>query len=165
MSRAEIEVAVEAGPWAVIADAAAWAERGAAAALAVADVALRLGVELSIVLTDDAAVRVLNKTWRGIDAATNVLSFPAAERHELPAAAHLGDIALAGETVLREAAAEGKLPHHHLAHLAAHGALHLLGYDHAADAEAEAMEALERQALAQLGVPDPYAERALDVVG
>ncbi|HVV92453.1 MAG TPA: rRNA maturation RNase YbeY [Hyphomicrobiales bacterium] len=155
-----IEITVAAGPWAKIADAAAWAERAAQAALAVAGVRLLPGVELSVVLNDDDAVRALNRDWRGKDSATNVLSFPAAGPDQLAAAPHLGDVVLAGETLLREAAAEGRPPHHHLAHLVVHGTLHLLGHDHEDDAEAERMEALERQALATLGVPDPYAEAA-----
>jgi probable rRNA maturation factor len=155
-----IEVAIAAGPWRQVADAERWAERAAAAALAVAGVPLQPGVELSVVLSNDEAVQALNRDWRGKDAATNVLSFPAAEPDELADTAHLGDVVLAGETLLREAAAEGKPAHHHLAHLVAHGTLHLLGHDHGGDAEAERMEALERRALALLGVPDPYAEPA-----
>jgi probable rRNA maturation factor len=155
-----IEVAIAAGPWRQVADAERWAERAAAAALAVAGVPLQPGVELSVVLSNDDAVRALNRDWRGKDAPTNVLSFPAAEPDELADTAHLGDVVLAGETLLREAAAEGKPAHHHLAHLVAHVTLHLLGLDHGGDAEAERMEALERRALALLGVPDPYAEPA-----
>ena len=80
-------------------------------------------------------------------------SFPAAQNPEN----HLGDIALAFETCEREAAEQGKSLAHHLQHLVAHGALHLVGYDHQSDAEAQAMEALEREILSGLGVPDPYA--------
>jgi probable rRNA maturation factor len=157
---AAIEVIVDAGPWATVADAAAWAERAARAALAVAGVRLLPGVELSVVLSDDVAVRALNREWRGKDSATNVLSFPAAAPDELATTRHLGDVVLAGRTLLREAAAEGKPPYHHLAHLVVHGTLHLLAHDHEDDDEAELMEALERRALARLGVPDPYAETA-----
>jgi probable rRNA maturation factor len=108
---------------------------------------------LSVLLTSDEAVRELNAKFRGKDQPTNVLSFPAGPNPEN----HLGDIALAFETCEREAAEQDKPLAHHLQHLVAHGALHLVGYDHQSDAEAEAMEALERQILSGLGVPDPYA--------
>jgi len=113
--------------------------------------------EVAIVLTDDAAVHTLNRTWRGIDAPTNVLSFPAKSSPGIPA--RLGDIVIAYETVVREAIAERKPFAHHLVHLAVHGFLHLLGYDHEADAEADMMERLECAILARLDVPDPYAAR------
>ncbi|HEX8374556.1 MAG TPA: rRNA maturation RNase YbeY, partial [Geminicoccaceae bacterium] len=120
-------------------------------------------VEVSVLLADDAHVRELNRVWRGVDKPTNVPSFPAREPGEpWPAEgpAHLGDVAVALETVLREAAAEGKAPGDHLAHLVVHGTLHLLGHDHDADAEADAMEALEVRVLAGLGVADPYRDDA-----
>jgi probable rRNA maturation factor len=114
--------------------------------------------ELAIVLTHDSAIRALNRDWRGKDAATNVLSFPngpvrAASRP------HLGDIVIAFETVAREASAEGKPFGHHLAHLAVHGYLHLIGHDHQTDRDARRMEQLERRILARLSIPDPYAVR------
>jgi probable rRNA maturation factor len=108
---------------------------------------------VTILLADDATVQDLNARFRGKDAPTNVLSFPA----PATAAPHLGDIALAYGVCSREAQAQGKPLAHHLMHLTAHGVLHLLGYDHQSDADAEAMEALERKILAGLGVPDPYA--------
>lgn len=110
--------------------------------------------EISVLLADDAAVRDLNRRWRGIDAPTNVLSFPAAKEGAL-----LGDIAIAYETVAREAAQEGKPFLHHLAHLSVHGFLHLMGYDHQTDSQAAAMEGLERAALARLDIADPYLAR------
>ena len=110
---------------------------------------------LCVVLSDDAAVRALNRDWRGKDAPTNVLSFPAATS-PCQAAGSLGDIVIAFETVEREAQAEGKPFLHHLAHLAVHGFLHLCGYDHQQSAEAAAMEGLERAILARLDIPDPY---------
>jgi probable rRNA maturation factor len=113
--------------------------------------------ELAVVLTDDAAIRALNRTWRGKDEATNVLSFPAQSPPGTPAL--LGDIVIAYETTAREALAEGKPFRHHLAHLAVHGFLHLAGHDHEADAEAEAMERLEIAVLARLKVPNPYIAR------
>ena len=125
--------------------------------------------ELAIVLTDDAAMRRLNRDWRGIDAATNVLSFATrhrANRHKLDRANrpgnqlgdHLGDLVLAYQTVKREARRDGKSFDHHLAHLAVHGFLHLLGYDHESDAEARRMESAERAILRDLAVPDPYCD-------
>jgi probable rRNA maturation factor len=113
-------------------------------------------------LTDDSAIRALNREWRKLDAPTNVLSFPAkmairgAPRH-MPR--YLGDIVIAYETTAREATAEGKPFDHHLVHLAVHGYLHLLGYDHATNRDAEKMERLEVDILARLAVPDPYAAR------
>ena len=119
--------------------------------------------ELAIMLTDDGGIRTLNRNWRGIDKATNVLSFPAlqptGDTGPDDAPRMLGDIAIAYETTRREADEEHKLFDHHLSHLAVHGFLHLIGYDHENDAEAEAMEGLEREILAQLGIPDPYADR------
>jgi probable rRNA maturation factor len=124
--------------------------------------------ELAIVLCDDSASRALNRKWRGRDAPTNVLSFPAppppragrgrdgGKRQN--ASPYIGDVVIAYETTAREAAAEGKPFKHHLAHLAVHGFLHLLGHDHDSDRDARAMERLERSILARLAVPDPYAE-------
>ncbi len=108
--------------------------------------------EISVLLTDDAGVQDLNRAWRKADKPTNVLSFPAARA----GGALLGDIAIAYETVRGEAAAENKPFLHHLAHLAVHGFLHLMGYDHQTDSQAEAMEGLERAALARLEIADPY---------
>jgi len=109
--------------------------------------------ELAVMLCDDAAMRELNGRWRGRPEPTNVLSFAAAHGSET-----LGDIAIAYETTAREAASDGKPFADHLAHLAVHGFLHLLGYDHQAEAEAAAMERLEVAILARLNVPDPYAK-------
>jgi probable rRNA maturation factor len=132
---------------------------GKAAALAATS-----GGELAIVLTDDSAIRALNRDWRGKDQPTNVLSFPApAISRTLPgkpgSARLMGDIVIAYETVEREAAAEHRPFRHHLAHLAVHGFLHLVGHDHAAEAEADVMEALEIAVLARLDVPNPYLVR------
>jgi probable rRNA maturation factor len=127
-----------------------------------ADALSTKSAELAIVLTDDSAIRLLNRDWRGVDAATNVLSFPASS-HSLArevgrraAPRLLGDIVLAYETIAREARDEGKPFDNHLAHLAVHGFLHLLGYDHERDADADRMEKIERDILARLAIPDPY---------
>jgi probable rRNA maturation factor len=114
------------------------------------------GAELAIVLTDDSAIRALNRDWRGIDKVTNVLSFPAKDGGPQP---HLGDIVLAFETIEREAKSEQKPLSHHLSHLAVHGFLHLLGYDHERDKDAREMEQAERDILRQLKIPDPYREQ------
>src|SRR5271167_210112 len=110
--------------------------------------------ELVIVLTDDSAIRLLNRDWRGIDAATNVLSFPTADVPGDPPL--IGDIVLAYETIDGEARIERKPFAHHVAHLAVHGFLHLLGYDHEREKDAEAMERTERTILRRLAIPDPY---------
>jgi probable rRNA maturation factor len=119
------------------------------------------GAELAIVLSDDSAVRRLNRQWRGKNAPTNVLSFPAPPSGKgRPASPYIGDVVIAYQTTAREAVAEGKPFNHHVAHLAVHGFLHLVGYDHVNDGDAERMERLERRILAHIGVADPYAERA-----
>ena len=130
------------------------------AALAVAPDALAHPVEISILLTDDATVRDLNRTWRGKDSPTNVLSFPASPQPVHAGVARpLGDVVLAYDTMLRESAEQSKPLDHHFAHLLVHGTLHLLGQDHeTGESEAEAMEALETAALRALGIPDPYAD-------
>jgi probable rRNA maturation factor len=176
----------------IVVDSALWRSRRNAKTLlqrAIAEAASAVsasGGEVAVLLTDDTAIRALNRNWRRKDAATNVLSFPMMENLSQPAAAGkrrtrirgagtlnaktrnapirrkpclLGDIVIAYETTEREARAERKPFAHHLAHLAVHGFLHLVGYDHAGDREAEAMEGLETAILARMGVPDPYVAR------
>jgi probable rRNA maturation factor len=116
--------------------------------------------ELAIVLSDDSAIRMLNRDWRGVDASTNVLSFPTAKTGGRHSGRHLGDVVLAFETIAREARGERKPLAHHIAHLAVHGFLHLIGYDHERASDAEAMEQTERKILRQLAIPDPYRPRA-----
>lgn len=147
----QIDVIVESDRWPAEAEATVRRALAGAVQAAPRDVA---GRALTVLLTDDAAVRRLNATWRGLDKPTNVLSFPVPAN--APSGA-LGDIAIAFETTAREAEAENKPFADHLSHLAVHGFLHLIGYDHDEDAEAQEMEALERRILAALGVPDPYA--------
>ena len=133
----------------------------AAARLALDGVEQADRIEISIVLTNDAEIRELNRTWRGQDKPTNVLSFPGETDTSAPAApVLLGDIVVAFETATREVNddhAAASLADH-LAHLIVHGVLHLLGYDHEIDAEAEEMEQLETELLAQLGIPNPYQD-------
>ncbi|MDX2234601.1 MAG: rRNA maturation RNase YbeY [Hyphomonadaceae bacterium] len=145
----EIEAAVEAAGWAEALgeDPESLAERVLRAAAA----GERAEGAVSVLFADDAALRDLNRTWRGKDAPTNVLSFPAP-----PGMAALGDIALALETIVTEAAAQGKTINAHATHMLTHGFLHLLGYDHDADDDAETMETRERAILAGLGIDDPY---------
>jgi probable rRNA maturation factor len=110
---------------------------------------------VALVLTGDAEMRDLNRVWRGKDAPTNVLSFPADAKHDR---GFLGDIVLAYETTLDEANARDISLADHVSHLVVHGMLHLLGFDHEDDADAERMEAIERIALASIGIADPYEE-------
>ncbi len=158
----------------VIVRSALWNKRRTAqsvvkkAVLAAAKAASTAPAELAIVLSNDSTIRALNRDWRGKNAPTNVLSFPAAP--DLPvrsqsrgksqiAPPYIGDIVIAYQTTAREAIAEGKPFAHHLAHLAVHGFLHLLGYDHENDRDAKKMESLERRVLGRLAIPDPYAPR------
>jgi len=151
----KIDVIVESDRWKERADVRPLIRRAVAEAAAALSTA---GAELAIVLTDDSTIRRLNRAWRRVDAATNVLSFPAGSAGGEPPL--IGDIVLAYETIAREARAERKPFVHHIAHLAVHGFLHLVGYDHERKQDAEAMERLERNVLRRLGIPDPYRRRA-----
>lgn len=150
-----IALVVESDLWAAAPEAEDTIRRAIAAAAAAAPEATD-DEEVSILLTDDAAIQELNRTWRGLDKPTNVLSFPAADAPPGLSPRPLGDVVIAYQTLAREADTDQKLFLHHLSHLTVHGYLHLLGYDHESDAEAEAMERLERAILARLDVPDPY---------
>lgn len=119
------------------------------------------GGEVSIVLTDDSTIRTLNRDWRGIDSATNVLSFPASGPGRGQEGGLLGDIVIAYETLERECDEEKRDLLHHLSHLTVHGFLHLIGYDHQDDAQAEEMERLESEIMTRLNMPDPYLARDL----
>ncbi|MEA2920527.1 MAG: putative rRNA maturation factor [Bradyrhizobium sp.] len=156
------EVLVVADGWRSEPGAEEIIHRAIAAAAEIAD-ADTGDAELAVMLTDDAGIRTLNSNWRGIDKPTNVLSFsalqPTGRGGPDDAPRMLGDIAIAYDTTRREADDEQKPFDHHLSHLAVHGFLHLIGYDHEKDGEADAMETLEREILAQLGIPDPYADR------
>lgn len=157
--RLMVEISEEDGEWAAFAPLDAVI---AAAAKALSG-APELGVpraKATVALTSDARVRALNSQFRGLDKPTNVLSFPSPAG--LPTddddRVFLGDIVLAAETVAAEARELGIPPAHHLQHLVIHGLLHLLGFDHQTDAEAERMEALETTLLASLGIADPFGE-------
>jgi probable rRNA maturation factor len=174
--KVSLDISVPSSLWRGLPRARAVARETIAAAAAESGGSLREGVEVSLCLTDDDALRALNARWRGIDKPTNVLSFPAPvdavadrvsrghrPRLQPPIAqgsapvVSLGDIALAYETLTREAENLGVPVVDHYRHLIAHGFLHLIGYDHETDAEAERMEALETRILARLGAADPYA--------
>jgi probable rRNA maturation factor len=116
--------------------------------------------EVSILLTDDSEIARLNRDWRGIDKPTNVLSFPASRVGQGDKL--LGDIVIAYETLERESTDESRDFLHHLAHLAVHGFLHLIGFDHETDAQAEEMEGLESRIMMRLNMPDPYVARESD---
>jgi probable rRNA maturation factor len=156
LAASEVDVEIDAPAWTLgLPGAEAVARRAALAALGAADQRA-----LVVLLTDDESVRDLNARFRGKDAPTNVLAFPAPANPQ----GHLGDIALAFGVCDAEARAQGKSLSDHLSHLVIHGVLHLLGYDHQDDAQAEVMEALERKVLAEMGVPDPYAAAAMDAL-
>ena len=114
--------------------------------------------QVALLFTDDDAIAQINAEWRGKDKPTNVLSFPTPDDMPLPAgeARPLGDIVLAHGVIAREAAEQGKTLRDHTTHLIVHGTLHLLGYDHESDDEADEMEALETRILKGLGISDPY---------
>ena len=164
-SSLEIEIVRHSDLWGSIELSGDALSRAALAAFAASSVAPDAPCEVTLVLTDDDEMRELNRTWRGKDSSTNVLSFPAGdpvgEAHGEPSP--LGDIVLAGETVIEEARLKGIPAADHAAHLVVHGMLHLLGFDHERDADAERMEALEMKVLAGLGIADPYAGDALPV--
>jgi probable rRNA maturation factor len=151
-------------PWPAVPDWEALAARAAGAAARLVPELAHPRLAVSVLFTGDAEVHALNAEWRGKDKPTNVLSFPMLERSDLLDLAPdgppelLGDIALAHETCAREAADKGIALEDHAAHLIVHGLLHLAGYDHeTGEAEAQAMEALETNVLALMGLADPYA--------
>jgi probable rRNA maturation factor len=131
--------------------------RAIASAFAGAGIDPSVETELGVTLTGDDEVRALNAEWRGKNKPTNVLSFPLADLGEGEAPGPmLGDLVLARQTVLAEAALEAKAPADHVSHLVVHGTLHCLGYDHVDAEDADEMEALEIEILKGLGIEDPY---------
>lgn len=169
----DVAVTVAGGNWDKAADWQALAERAVGAAAAetphayLADAAFNC--EVAVRLTDDAEVQALNSQYRGKDKPTNVLSFPMVQPDLVDILADsddgevlLGDIVLADGVVAREAAEKAITVADHAQHLVVHGFLHLLGYDHQREAEADAMEEIERAALARIGIADPYADPDAD---
>lgn len=114
------------------------------------------GEALSIVLADDEYVQQLNKQYRGKDKPTNVLSFPADAHDPMAEPGYLGDMVISIDTLKREATVQGKKFDHHYLHLVVHGMLHLLGYDHEVEQDAQKMESLEIEILKEMGIPNPY---------
>jgi len=153
-----IDVEIEDEAWSsALPDVEALVERAAQAALDTFPQAEQGGA-VAILLTDDAAVADLNTRFRDKPTSTNVLSFPAADS----AYPHLGDVALAYGVCAGEAEAQRKSLADHLTHLVVHGVLHLLGYDHESEADAEVMEQMECEILRRFGVADPYTQRDAD---
>jgi probable rRNA maturation factor len=179
--KVSLDISVASSLWRGLPKARALARETIAACVAESGTAARDGAEVSLCLADDAGLRALNLRWRGLDKPTNVLSFPAVAFVEAVAdrvgrdqrsrlqpgrdqrsRVQLGDIALAFETLAREASELGIPLADHYRHLVAHGFLHLIGYDHETDEEAERMEALETRILARLGAADPYAREVVE---
>ncbi len=156
-----IDLIYAAGDWSAEPEIEMLANKAIAAAVETAHLKYLPGAELSIILSDDDHLRALNNEWRKIDKPTNVLSFPVEEIEpgDVPGLL-LGDIVIAYETLNREAELFDKPFADHFTHLAIHGFLHIFGYDHIDDTDAELMEDLERRCMDALGLPDPY----LDVV-
>jgi probable rRNA maturation factor len=174
----DISFSLEAGDWeAAVTDVEQLVEAAARAAFEAAERPEILGnapAEMSLVLADDALVQALNRDYRDKDKPTNVLSFAllddlddtddALARDEgMPIL--IGDVILAFETVQREAREQGKSIKDHLAHLVIHGVLHLLGYDHQSDPDADRMERLETSILARMGIADPYSANPVQAAG
>lgn len=162
----DVELDIEIDGWPGGSEWAELAERVAVAASEIEAALANPRLSASLLFTSDAEVHELNREWRDKDKPTNVLSFPMLERDELLDLAAdgppemLGDLALAFETCAREAAEKGVSLADHAAHLIVHGLLHLAGHDHVdSDEQAEVMEALEIEALAKLGIADPYGDR------
>lgn len=156
MSELEIELSIEDSRWqAQEPNIAALIERACSAALHRAG--FSEAASISVLLADDTRIAALNQAFRQKTGPTNILSFPSVDMPMGEEPAVLGDLALAYQTITREAEAQGKLFNHHLQHLIVHGALHLLGYDHEVEDDATAMESLECAILAGLGIADPYA--------
>ena len=151
-ARISADIVEDAGDWSFLEDAETLVQ--SAAAEVATEPALKIGTaSIVVALSDDASVAVLNGQYRGKDKPTNVLSFPAGPGAE---EGYLGDIVLAAETVVREAVREDIPPEHHFQHLIVHGILHLMGFDHETETQAEEMEALEIKILRRLGISNPY---------
>ncbi len=159
----DVEVVIEDDRWRAFGDVAGAVNQAIAALLASGTSGTGTLTSATVLLADDAHVASLNMNFRGKSEPTNVLSFPAGP---VPAVAgatapgatgYAGDVIIARETVEREAGTLGVPVLHHLQHLAVHGLLHLIGYDHITDADATVMETLETRILATLGIADPYA--------
>lgn len=158
-----IEISIQAPVWFGVPGLEALAETALHAALEGFEAEIPEAAEISLLFCDDPCIQGLNKQWRGIDRPTNVLSFPSAGG--LAENPLLGDIALSHATALREATAEGKSLADHVSHLLVHGCLHLLGFDHEDETEAEEMETLEREILRRINIDDPYRIGCAEAAG
>ncbi|MCM5553573.1 rRNA maturation RNase YbeY [Pleomorphomonas sp. NRK KF1] len=165
MSVIAVDILADSPLWEAAEDWRADVEAAVAMAAAAADAEIADDAELSLLLTDDAAIRVLNHDHRGMDKPTNVLSFPQDDPEADAYGPLLGDIVVAHETVAREAVEEGISFRDHFLHMIVHGFLHLVGYDHMNDDEAEEMEGLETAILARLGIANPYADAPMGGAG
>lgn len=156
--RVRSDILIEDQRWVATLDLQFLVDRVIAAALSVLDADNGESAEVSLLFADDARISLLKGAWLGNNAPTNVLSFPAADVGQPPCEGNrfLGDMIFSFDTIRREAEDEGKSFEAHLAHMIAHGFLHLMGYDHIDDEEANVMEALESRALLTLGMPDPW---------
>jgi probable rRNA maturation factor len=152
-----VSIEVEDEAWVALPGLEDLARSAVGAALAGAAVAAAR-CDVAVLFTDDHAIAEINAEWRGKNVPTNVLSFPMPKEMPLPEgeALPLGDIVLAHGVIAREATEQGKTLRNHTAHLIIHGTLHLLGYDHESETEAEEMETLETRILKGLGISDPY---------
>ena len=153
----KVSIEVEDSSWQALPELEALTREAVVAALS-EELPQQIPVEVALLFTGDAAIAEINSEWRGQNKPTNVLSFPAPEDMPLPEGENrpLGDIVLAFGVISREAREQGKSLRDHTAHLIVHGVLHLLGYDHETDAEAEDMEHREVQILKGMGISDPY---------
>ncbi|MCL4153514.1 UNVERIFIED_CONTAM: hypothetical protein GTU68_006105 [Idotea baltica] len=154
----DIDVVIEDSRWqAAVPDASEQAERAVRAAFS--EVGFDESATLCVLLADDDHVQSLNNAYRGKDQPTNVLSFPTEDAPTIPGFPRvLGDVVLAFDTVQRESDTFERSIVNHFLHLIVHASLHLIGYTHEAEQEADRMEAFEISVLAKLGVPDPYAD-------
>lgn len=168
-AKLELDVIVDVPAWLDALPAAEAICRRSATAAFHAAKKTEAAAEASVVLSNDARIKSLNAAWRGKDEATNVLAFPAMDIQKAGAAAGrsqppliIGDVIVAFETAVAEARVEGKDLADHLSHLVVHGMLHLLGYDHETDDEADEMESMEVAVLASVGVADPYSAASIN---
>ncbi len=153
----QVDISIDCEDWNGIPDLEALARTAVDACLPLVEDRLPGRAELSLAFVGDAGIQKLNREFRNMDKATNVLSFPLWTQGACAAGAvMLGDIVLSYQTVLRESREQDKLFEDHLRHLIVHGFLHLFGYDHETDGQAEDMEALETEILSGIGVADPY---------
>jgi probable rRNA maturation factor len=158
----ELEITIDDTRWSDIADLKEVATYAISSAYAESQCDLESDFVVSLLFCSDSRIQDLNREWRSQDKATNVLSFPAPQDLVMGESLVLGDLALSYETVLRESEIEEKKIVDHLSHLIIHGFLHLLGFDHETESEAEEMEWIERRSLAKIGIMDPYANSEID---